>query len=373
MRNAILIITLGFLVFSCTEETKKKADHEGMLMDHEMSKDELHLSDQQIQLGNITFDTIQEHTLGEELLITGIVNLNQNQASAIASRVMGRIDKLYFKNAGEVISKGDLLYEIYSEDLNIAIKELLLANEKNKMLKNDQVDMEKILESARTKLRLYGLTESQIKELEKSGIASQTVKIFSHSEGVITSIDTKQGDYIMEGASVFHLADLSSLWIEGQVYSDYLNFVKNGMSATVTFPGFPEKEFNGTISFINPELNTSTKINTIRIEVSNKNHELKPGMQAYINVLTNRVHVMAAPTDAIIQDGKGATVWVKTGENMFKSKMVDIGLEANGFTEIKSGLEKGEIIVITGAYLLNSEFIFKNGVNPMQGHDMSKM
>jgi membrane fusion protein, copper/silver efflux system len=362
------------LLFSCNQmKERETGGQSNVQMDHEMGADELHLNDQQVQLGNITVDSIMEHTLGEEFLITGIVNINQNQASSIASRVMGRIEKLHLKNIGDVIEKGELLYEIYSEDLDMAIRELLLANEKIKTLKNEQVNMTKILESTRNKLKLYGLSDDQIKEFETKGITSNTIKIFSTSSGVITSVDVKEGNYIMEGASVFHLADLSSLWVEGQVYSDYLNFVKSGMTARVTFPGLPNKEFNGKIIFINPELNTASKINRIRIEITNKSQELKPGIQAYISVLTNQINALAAPTDAIIRDGKGSTVWVKTGKNMFKSRMVTTGAEANSYTEIKSGLKKGDIIVVTGAYLLNSEFIFKNGVNPMEGHDMSKM
>lgn len=374
MKKGVFIFLGLILSFSCNEKKEKTTgNHDHVKMDHEMTADELHLSDQQIQLGNITVDSVTEHTLGEEFLITGIVNVNQNHASSIASRVMGRIEKLHLKNIGDVIAKGELLYEIYSEDLDIAIKELLLANEKIKSLKNEQVDMQKILEGARNKLKLYGLSDDQIKEFETKGTTSNTVKIFSTSSGVITSVDVKEGDYIMEGGSIFHLADLSSLWVEGQVYSDYLNFVKNGMTARITFPGLPDKEFNGKISFINPELNTASKINAIRIEIPNKNQELRPGIQAYISVLTNQVNALAVPTDAIIRDGKGSTVWIKTGKNMFKSRMVTTGAETNSYTELKSGLEKGDIIVVTGAYLLNSEFIFKNGVNPMEGHDMSKM
>lgn len=374
MKNFFLIFLSVLFVFSCrNKEEKKTSNPDEMQMNHRMGEDELHLSDQQIQLGSITVDTVKEHLLGDEFLLTGVVNVNQNHVQSVASRVMGRIEKLYLKNTGDFVSKEEPLYEIYSEDLNMAVKELLLANEKNKSLKNNQVDMEKITQSARNKLKLYGLSDDQVRGLETDVSFSGIIKILSSVAGVITSVDVKEGDYLMEGGSVFHLADFSSLWVEGQVYADYLNLIKNGMTARITFPGFPGKDYSGKISFINPELNHSSKINSIRIEIPNENHELKPGIQAMINILTNQYNALSLPTDAIIIEGKGATVWVKTGHNMFKSKMITPGLEANGFTEIKDGLEKGDVVVITGAYLLNSEFIFKKGANSMEGHDMSKM
>jgi len=374
MKRCIFIVWFSLAILSCGENREKKPEQpDHAKMNHKMKADELHLSDLQIQLGNIRIDSVTEHILGEEFLINGVVTVNQNRAFSFASRVMGRIEKLYVKNPGDVISEGDLLYEIYSEDLNIAIRELLLANEKLKLLKNDLVDMAKILESARNKLKLYGLSEEQIKNFESEGKPVYTVKVFSRSSGVVTLVDVKEGDYIMEGASLFHLADLGSLWVEGQVYSNYLSSVKKGMAVTISFPGYMDKEYQEEISFISPELNTASKINSIRIEIENKDQALKPGMQAYIRILTGQVKTLAVPTDAIIRDSKGATVWIKTGENMFKSKRVTIGTEANHYTGIKKGLERGDRIVVTGAYLLNSEFIFKNGMSPMEGHDMSNM
>lgn len=331
----------------------------------------LQLSDQQIQLGNITTDSLKEHLLGEDILLTGTINTNQNTLSSISSRVMGRIEKLYYKTTGDIISKGQPLYEIYSEDLNIIIREMLLAAEKKKSLKSIEIDYDKILQSARKKLLLYGLTEEQIEQIESENTPLYTVKILSNIDGVIFSVDTKEGNYVMEGGDVFHLSDFSTVWAEAQVYSDYISEIKGGMEAKVKLPVFSEKEYFGKISFVNPELNPSSKINIIRIEIPNTNMEIKPGMLAYISVLRNRKNVLSLPTDAVIKDSKGSTVWLKTGHNKFKSVMVHTGLESNGYTQILHGLNKGDIVIISGAYLLNSEYIFKKGTNPMEGHDMS--
>lgn len=373
MKKVTLIIFIFTCFLACKQEEVAKDQTHNQHAGHEMAADELHLNDQQIQLGNIVVDTLREKTLGDEFLITGIAGVDQTKITTVASRVMGRIEKLYFKNIGESVKKGEVLYELFSEDLNIAIRELQLTIEKINTLKNNQVDMQAILESARARLRLYGLSDNQIKDLENPKKPVNTVRILSPASGIITAIDAKEGDYLMEGAAVLHLADLSSLWVEGQVYSDYLNLIKSGMVGRVTFPGYPGFEHEGAISFINPELNTASKINLVRIQVPNTKQQIKPGIQAYISVLTNEIKSVALPTDAVLLDGKGATVWVQTEKNIFKIRMVKTGIEANGFTQITEGLNKGERVVVSGAYLLNSEYIFRKGTNPMEGHDMSKM
>jgi Cu(I)/Ag(I) efflux system membrane fusion protein len=368
MNKNILILFLMTFIFSCGKKEQPVTRE-----NHTEETEGLLLSDQQIQLGHIETDSITEHPLGDELLLTGVLMPNQNKLTSVSSRVMGRIEKLYFKNIGEEIKEGQPIYDIYSEDLNLATKELKLAIEKKKLLNAEGIDMDRIIQSARNKLSLYGLSQKQVQYIENSDNFSNIVTIISPASGVITSTDVREGDYIMEGGSIYHMADLSSLWAEVQVYSDDLSKISENMVATVYNPSITGGKIEGKISFMNPELNPSSKINVVRIELSNQEGDLKPGMQINVSVLLNKQIVLALPTDAIILDGKGASVWVQTGHNQFKNVMVETGTETNEYTEIKSGLKQGDIIVTSGAYLLSSEYLFKNGTNPMEGHDMTKM
>lgn len=368
MNKNILILVLVSLIFSCGKK-EKSTSYEN----HSEEKEGLHLSDQQTQLGHIETDTITEHPLGDELLLTGKLTPNQNKLTSVSSRVMGRIEKLYFKNSGEEIKEGQPIYDIYSEDLNLAVKELKLAIEKKKLLNAEGIDMDRIIQSAKNKLSLYGLSQKQVRDIENSDSFSNIITIISSASGVITSTDVREGDYVMEGGSIYHMADLSSLWAEVQVYSDNLSKISENMLATVYIPSITGGKKEGKISFMNPELNPSSKINVVRIELSNQQGELKPGMQVNVSVLLNKQIALALPTDAIILDGKGASVWVQTGHNQFKNVMVETGIETNEYTEIKSGLKQGDVVVISGAYLLSSEYLFKNGTNPMGEHDMGKM
>lgn len=335
--------------------------------------DTLHLSEQQIQLGHIIIDTLKNQILGNELMLTGVLTVDQNTSEVISTKVMGRIEKLYIKDIGKPIQKGEPLYDIYSEDLILSIKELKFALENKKNIKNPGSNIEGLIQSSRKKLSFYGLSDEHIKTIEENEIVSDIVTIRSPKSGTISAITTKEGSYVMEGGEIMQLADYKSLWAEAQIFSEDLSEIKEGMYVTVYIPEMDNKQIEGKISFINPQLNPLSKINSVRIEIKNENQILKPGMQANFTILFNKFTALAIPTDAVLLDEKGTTVWIQTGYNKFKSVMVHTGEESNGYTEIKHGLNAGDKIVISGAYLLNSEYIFKKGANPMEGHDMSHM
>lgn len=335
--------------------------------------DEILLSDQQIQLGNIKTDTIRNGTIGDKLFLTATLNFDQMKATSISSRVMGRVEKLYFKNIGDYVKNGAPLFDLYSEELNNAKQEYILVLEKQRTLDNSLIDFTRLIQGAKNKLLLWGMSESQIADLARTGKASPLTTFYSNASGYITTLDIKEGDYVMEGGTVVRLADLSTLWAEAQVYSSQLSAIDLNGVATVQMPDIPGEEIKGRIEFVNPEINADTRINLIRVTIPNSSNKLKPGMPAYVLLKSRQRNSLTLPIDAVIRDGKNVTVWIKTGSHSFKSKMVTAGLENDDRIEIISGLEEGDIIVIKGAYLLNSEYIFKKGTNPMAGHDMGKM
>ncbi len=331
--------------------------------------DELQLSDKQIQLGNITVDTLGKSNMGDEVVLTATLNFNREKTATISSRIMGRVEKLYFKNIGDYVSKGQKLFDIYSEELNNAKQEYILAVERQKVLDNSMIDFQQLIQSARNKLLLWGMRTAQISELSKTK-NNPTTSFYSNASGFITTLDVKEGDYVMEGGSIVRLADLSSLWVEAQVYTSELARIDRGGTATVQIPDMPGKEVKGRIEFVNPEINADTRINLLRVTIPNADNHLKPGMPAYVYIKSRQRNALTLPIDAVIRDGKGSTVWMMTGKNTFKSKMVQTGLEVDDRIEIIGGLNAGDVIVTTGAYLINSEYIFKNGVNPMDGMKM---
>lgn len=336
-------------------------------------KDEIQLSEQQIGLGNIHTDTIRNGTIGDQLVLTATLNFDRMKSSSVSSRVMGRVEKLHFKTVGDYVKQGLPLYELYSEELNNAKQEYLLALDKEKVFTNDTlIDFNRLLQAAKNKLLLWGMSEKQVEDLAYNrNIAATTY--YSPAAGYITSIEVREGDYVMEGGAIVKLADLSSLWAEAQVYASQLAEINKSSIAIVQLPDFEGKEIKGKIEFVNPEINPDTRINLIRVSIPNPGNRLKPGMLAYVLLKSAQRKMLSLPINAVIRAGNGATVWVQTESKTFKSIMVQTGLETDERIEIISGLKEGDIVVLSGAYLLNSEYIFKKGANPMAGHDMSTM
>ena len=338
------------------------------------NKDEIQLSEQQVQLGNIKTDTIRNGTIGDQLVLTATLNFDQVKANAVSSRVMGRIEKLYFKNLGDYVRKGAALYDLYSEELNNAKQEYLLALEqKNAFASETAIDFNQLLQSARNKLLLWGMSEIQIQQLTNNKKATTITTFYSTAGGYITQLDLSEGDYVMEGGTIVKVVDLSTLWAEAQVYTSQLSEVDKNSVVTVQLPDFDGKEIKGRFEFVNPEINPDTRINLIRVSIPNNGNRLKPGMPAYVILKSPQRKSLTLPINAVIRDGKGATVWVKTGLHSYKNKMVEVGLESEDRIEIKSGLSAVDVVVVSGAYLLQSEYIFKKGASPMSGHDMSTM
>ncbi|MBS1738247.1 MAG: efflux RND transporter periplasmic adaptor subunit [Bacteroidetes bacterium] len=335
--------------------------------------DELALSPEQMQLGNIQVDTIGNAFVGNQVILTGTLNFDQTKINDVSARVGGRIEKLYFKKMGDYVPKGAPLYDIYSEELNNAKQEYLLALQKKETLGNSVINFDDVIDAAKNKLLLWGMSEQQIKNINKDALANPRTTFFSTASGYITQLNLQEGDYVSEGGSIVTLSGLSTLWVEAQVYATQLSQLNNAKNVMVEIPDFPGKKISGKISFQNPELNTASRINLIRISIPNEDNQLKPGMSAYITVKTGGINALFLPLDAVLRDGKMAMVWVQTSQNKFKSIMVETGNESGNMIEIKSGIQPNDVVVTSGAYLLQSEYVFRKGADPMAGMDHGGM
>lgn len=333
---------------------------------------QIHLNAEQIRLGNIQTDTIGKANIGDKLILTGTLNFNQDKLFSISARVEGRVDKLYFKNIGDYVAKGAKLYDLYSEQLNNAKQEYITAIEQENTIGNSLINYGALVESAKNKLLLWGMTNEQINQLAQSKLASTLTSFYSTEDGYITTLNVNEGDYVMEGGPVVQLANLSTLWAEAQVYTTQMSFISQSENVLVQIFDL-NQTLNGTIDFTNPEINPDTRINLVRVTIPNSNNQLHPGMPAYITINNKQHTSLTLPADAVLKDSKGATVWVQTKPGVYEIRMVKTGISENDAIEITSGLIAGDVVVTSGAYLLNSEYIFEHGANPMAGMDMSKM
>ncbi len=333
------------------------------------STQQIHLSPEQIKLGNIQADTIGKGSIGNKTVLTGTLNFNQDKLSSVSARVEGRIERLYFKNVGDYVAKGTKLYDLYSEQLNNAKQQYVNAVEQESTIGNSLINYNALVESAKNKLLLWGMTNGEVTQLAQSKKAPTLTTFYSTEAGYITAINVNEGEYVMEGGSVVQLANLSTLWAEAQVYTTQMSSISKSENVSVQIPDLGET-INGTIDFVNPEINPDTRINLVRVNIPNKNNQLHPGMPVYITINNKQHNSITLPSDAVLRDSKGATVWVQIKPGVYEIRMIKTGISDNDAVEITSGLTDGDVVVTSGAYLLNSEYIFKNGADPMAGMKM---
>ncbi|PJJ07629.1 Cu(I)/Ag(I) efflux system membrane fusion protein [Flavobacterium sp. 1] len=331
---------------------------------------EISLSKQQIRLGNITTQAITETQNSLNQNYTGVLTINQEKINTISVRAMGRIEKLFFKTVGDYVAKNQAVYQLYSEDIAIAKQDYFTAFKQLSMPGDFGKNAKNMLASAKQKLLFYGLTNAQIESIKNNKDVSPNTIFYSSHSGTISEIAATEGSYVMEGSGIIKLADLNSLWLETQVNVNYAKSLKIGQKASVTFTDFPNKTINTQVAFINPEINSDTRLLLIRMEIPNQGLQLKPGMQAVVKVMQSNAKGIFLPIDAVIQDENASYVWVEKRPGVFENVMVETGVETNGMIEIISDLDPTKKVVITGAYAINSEYKFRKGSDPMAGMKM---
>ncbi|EHQ30652.1 efflux RND transporter periplasmic adaptor subunit [Mucilaginibacter paludis] len=367
-------IEQGASYYTCSMHPQVHLDHPGncpicgmklikmeVTSDQGIAMNKITLTATQIQLAGIQTDTVREENVGDEKTLTGTVSTNENTAEELSARIAGRIQRLFIRTTGKKITVGQPLYSIYSEDLLETEREYLLARQQQKILQNPDVDYKQLINAAENKLKLWGLSAAQIKNLAISEKTSATTTILSKVNGTVSEIAVHEGDYVTEGMSILKTQNLNNLWVEAQVYANEAVNYKEGARVSVAFPDLGGQNINGKVEFINPELSDASKVALLRVSIPNAQGLIRPGMQAYISIASGSKRSLAIPASAAITDGRGSKVWVKNVDGSFSSKTIILGLGNRMYLPVLSGLKAGDVVVTNGAYLLNSEAIFKNG------------
>lgn len=346
-----------------------KMDLTKTVIDPNEDKESIKLSDTQIKLGNIELLKVGRNNVGNIIRLKGTIVPDERKGATVSSRVRGRIDKLFVKVKGETVNIGDPVYKIYSEELQAAVDQYLMLGEKKEQLKGSGIDYEPMIKAAKDKLIVWGLTE---KQMNSSSLKNESgfLTFFSQAKGVVKEVFISEGDYVNEGSEVYQVEDLSTLWVEAEVYPQDVKVLTPGVKVDVVLDAFPEESTEGTVTFVNPELEENARFTLARIDIPNKEGKLKPGMRAVVSAkFNNKNESLTIPVEAIVHQPNMDVIWVHTGGNVFKPKMVKLGSSLNGKVEVVSGLDENEEIVISGAYLIDSEYRLRTGAGGMQGMD----
>ena len=326
----------------------------------------LTLDDEKQMLANITIDTVRFTLINNQTTLTGTVSADENKLTTISSQVQGRIDRLFVRQEGEHIVNGQALYSIYSEELLADLNDYLSALQQHDKFPGQQSTVDALIQGGRKKLMLWGMTEKQIKNLESSQQASALLTYYSGYTGFVAKLLVNEGEYTQIGQPLFQIADLSSVWVETQVYTNEINYFNERTEASIRIEAFPQKIFKAKVVFENPSIEENSKINLVRFRIDNKDNMIKTGMMARVTINHHAKQTLVIPKTALLI-GRMTMVWIEVMPGMFESRTVETGIENKKFVEILSGLKEGERVVTTGAYLLNSEFILKQGANSSMG------
>ncbi|RAW02069.1 efflux RND transporter periplasmic adaptor subunit [Pseudochryseolinea flava] len=332
------------------------------------STSDLMLTDSQMKLANVTTQKVSLQSIGKTVVVNGRLVENEELTEVVSSRAAGRIEKLFVKETGRTIKKGEPLYELYSETLLTLQREYLLAKEQFDALGSTETRYKSFLEAAKRKLLLYGLTNAQVDELSKNKNAQNRITFRSPATGIVSEISISEGQYVSEGGPLIRIENTSTLWLEAELYPSEASLVKVGDQINVRISGFENQAVEATVSFLSPEFRNNTQIMSLRASIANTTLAFTPGMQAQVFFSHSTKKALSLPVDAVIRDGKGAHVYIQRGHNTFRPQMVKTGLEDFEKVEITEGLMEGDTVAVTGAYLLYSEIILKKGIDPMAGH-----
>jgi Cu(I)/Ag(I) efflux system membrane fusion protein len=333
----------------------------------------LKIDEKRQALANITTVMLGNDELADSKRLNGRLIVNPEQSSYIASRIAGRIEKLYSKEVGVKVSKGQPLYQLYSEQLATLQQEYLMAVAQEQQFRGDKIERQ-LVNAAKQKLLLYGQSESQIQYLQKTQKKDPFITFYAPQSGIVAELSVTEGQYVAEGGTILKLEGYGQLWVEADVYPNEAKSIKQGQKVKVSVIGWEDRPQEMTISFITPVMQSGTQLVQIRGTIPNLGDQWQPGLQAHVFLpTTNKTNALTLPVDAVIRDGKGMHVWLKSGKDNFEARLVRLGQENDDRVEIVEGLKTGDQIVVTGAYLLYSEYILKKGKNPTEELKINKL
>jgi Cu(I)/Ag(I) efflux system membrane fusion protein len=318
-----------------------------------VDSDAIHLSKEAIALANVETSVVSKQAPIKEVRLYGKIQADERLLQSQVAHIPGRIERLMVNFTGERVQKGQILAVVYSPDLSNAQQELLEAAK----IKRAQPE---IYEAAKDKLRQWKLTDNQIARIESSGKVQENFEIVSTTSGIVTGRRVNNGDYIQQGAVLYDVANLSTVWVMFDAYESDLPFINKGDMLSFTVQALPGKTFNGVIKFVDPVIDPLTRVSKVRIEIGNSQGELKPEMfatgivKANLSAYRNKLII---PRSAVLWTGKRSIVYVKqtgTDEPVFKKREVELGPMLGNSYIITNGLAEGETIVTQGTFSVDA-------------------
>ncbi len=312
--------------------------------------------------------------LDRSVRASGRVEIDESRSYAVTAKFEGYIERLYVNTSGQPVGRGQPLFEVYSPELVSAQREYALAAQGVAQLGEAggeaQGAMRQLAESSLQRLKNWDISAEQVKALAKSGDAKRTLTFRSPVAGIVTDRKAVQGMRFMPGETLFQIADISSVWVQADVFEQDIGAVHVGQKANIRINAYPGEVFTGRIAYVYPTLKAETRTVPVRIELPNPRGRLKPAMFADVDIPTGgAAPVLTVPVSAVIDSGARQVVVVQLAEGRFDPRPVKLGQRGGDFVQVLEGIREGELVVTAANFLIDAESNLKAALGGMQTPD----
>jgi len=333
--------------------------------------------------------TVAVKPIQKTIRTVGRIEIDERRQATVNTKIEGWIEKLYVDYTGRYVKKGEPLAEIYSPELLATQQEFINTKKWTRKLSGSSLqenhhhgagteipepgsamkqmlekDAMATLEAARQRLRLWDISEKQIKKIENTGKPVRTLTLYSPVSGYITQKMAVSGMKVMPGEKLFDIADFSQVWIVADIYEYELSIVRIGQPVKITLSYFPDREWTSRIDYIYPVFSAETRTAKVRLTLPNPGGQLKPQMFTNVVIRIDMGNKLMIPDSAVIDTGRGQVVYVDKGNGIFEPREIRAGLKADGSVEVLRGLKAGEKVASSANFLIDSEAQLK-GIKPL--------
>ena len=325
----------------------------------------------------VTFAAVTRAPLVQPVRAVAEVTYDETKLVTVAFKVDGWVERLHVNFTGQAVRRGAPLLDLYSPMLVTAQQELVLAASLAREVSSGTADArqgaDQLVESTTRRLRLWDVPPEVIAKVRRTGESSRTVTFRAPTTGVVLERLVQQGQQIMAGDPVLRIADLSTVWVEGEVFERDLPSVRVGEVATVDFQALPGVSRRGRIAYLYPTLDPATRTARIRVELANPDLTLKPGMYATLRFRPAADSALTVPRSAVLVTGERALAFLKRSDGAYEPRPVVLGRTTEDRLEILRGLEAGDSVVASGTFLVDAESnlgTIMGGMGDMPGMDI---
>jgi len=306
----------------------------------------------------VAYASVERRILPMYVTTVGSVVYDETRLATVNPKIEGWVEKLHVESTGALVRAGEPLMEVYSPPLVSAQEELILAARLVRDAGGERASANaaELLAAARRRLAYWDIPEEEIRRIEESGEPTKTLTLRSPASGVVLEKNVVEGDRIMPGMTLYRIADLSRVWIEAEVFEKDLAGVKVGQGSVVSFEAYPGESFTGAVTYVYPTVSVQSRTARIRIELANPAGRLKPGMYAQITLdVPPTEPVLVVPRSSVIETGQRTLVFVADAGGALLPREILTGRTSGQLVEVLSGLEEGERIVSSAAFLVDAE------------------